>query len=244
MSWLNTRGMCHHVRLVWQVSGAGGGPGAGGGRARKQCGVAGPRRVRRGTHWAGTPCRPRACSDSDARSAMVRGKGAAKRAERPGESPASEPRWRPSRRQQCPRGMDFAALGLDARVARAAAKRFALPTAVQAEAIPLALAGKARRLLVPRRRMWMLGWFRLVADNARVCRPSTAGCNRPSRHRLRQNAGLPAALPAHAPDHGSANQQPRATGPGAGAHTGAVPAGTLLVFLCFTFRRAGATPLV
>ena len=42
--------------------------------------------------------------------------------------------------------MDFTALGLDARVARAAAKRFALPTAVQAEAIPLALAGKARRV--------------------------------------------------------------------------------------------------
>ena len=37
------------------------------------------------------------------------------------------------------------ALGLDARVARAAAKRgYAAPTAVQAQAIPLALAGKAR----------------------------------------------------------------------------------------------------
>ena len=36
-------------------------------------------------------------------------------------------------------------LGLDARVARAAAKRgYAVPTAVQAQAIPLALAGKAR----------------------------------------------------------------------------------------------------
>jgi hypothetical protein len=38
------------------------------------------------------------------------------------------------------------ALGLDARVARAAAKRgFGVPTPVQAAAIPLALAGKARR---------------------------------------------------------------------------------------------------
>ena len=37
------------------------------------------------------------------------------------------------------------ALGLDARVARAAAKRgYAVPTAVQAQAIPLALAGKVR----------------------------------------------------------------------------------------------------
>jgi len=38
----------------------------------------------------------------------------------------------------------FGALGLDARVVRAAAKRFALPSAVQARVIPLALAGKAR----------------------------------------------------------------------------------------------------
>lgn len=40
--------------------------------------------------------------------------------------------------------MDFAALGLDPRVARAASKRFAHPTAVQARAVPLALSGQAR----------------------------------------------------------------------------------------------------
>jgi superfamily II DNA/RNA helicase len=38
----------------------------------------------------------------------------------------------------------FGALGLDARVVRAAAKRFALPSAVQAKTIPLVLAGKVR----------------------------------------------------------------------------------------------------
>lgn len=44
----------------------------------------------------------------------------------------------------CALAMDFAALGLDARVVRAAARKFQLPTAVQAQAIPLALAGQAR----------------------------------------------------------------------------------------------------
>ena len=62
------------------------------------------------------------------------------------------------------------ALGLDARVARAAAKRgYAAPTAVQAQAIPLALAGKARarklsalwrRPTAPRRRTGSLRCLR------------------------------------------------------------------------------------
>jgi superfamily II DNA/RNA helicase len=51
--------------------------------------------------------------------------------------------------QQGPDSLSFAALGLDPRVARAAAKRFALPTPVQARAIPLALAGKARAASPP-----------------------------------------------------------------------------------------------
>ena len=129
--------------------------------------------------------------------------------------------------------MDFIALGLDARVARAAAKRFALPTAVQAQAIPKALAGKARTNASSIcTQAHTHGCLNTLDDTlTALCSLSltlcvhTLGRRRPSRHGLRQDAGVPPAVLAPPADQSAAECQSRAAGIGAGAHSRAMPAG-------------------
>jgi hypothetical protein len=147
--------------------------------------------------------------------------------------------------------MDFTALGLDARVARAASKRFALPTAVQAQAIPKVLAGKAR---TPRP-LHARAHTRVSESSGRhthrnLLSPFSLcvhilGCRCPSRHGFRQDAGVPPAVLAPPADQSAAEWQSRAAGIGAGAHSRTVPAGEPCCFFCQLFiGRGGLTSVV